>query len=115
MRSSACATPPCHRPALIAKVAQAPFEHPPLFYLVLGAWQSLFRDLVDIRTAEALTRAFSVRSSARCWSRSWPRWPGVPVDRRSDAMLRSSLPPHRCWCSTGGKYGCMLRSQRSSS
>ncbi len=45
--------------ALIAKVAQAPFEHPPLFYLVLGAWQSLFRDLVDVRTAEALTRAFS--------------------------------------------------------
>ena len=45
--------------ALIAKVAQAPFEHPPLFYLVLGAWQSLFRDLVDARTAEALTRAFS--------------------------------------------------------
>lgn len=45
--------------ALIATVAQAPFEHPPLFYLVLGAWQSLFRDLVDARTAEALTRAFS--------------------------------------------------------
>ncbi|MAG35281.1 MAG: hypothetical protein CL878_03400 [Dehalococcoidia bacterium] len=44
---------------LIAKVAQAPFEHPPLFYLVLGFWQSLFRDLVDVRAAEALTRAFS--------------------------------------------------------
>ena len=63
-------------PSILANIARAPFEHPPLYYILLHFWIGWFGE------AEPVTRAFSIPFGvllipatyrlARCYVPAWP-------------------------------------------